>query len=68
MEPAVSAAIEINRSIQDGKKTKQQKVKDMLVARNEMPLPSNSAKVTAINRGILEMMAVHNRPFRIVED
>ena len=33
-----------------------------------MPLATNSAKVTAINRGLLEMMAVHNRPFRIVED
>ena len=40
----------------------------MLVVRNEMPLASNSTKVTTINRGILEMMAVHNRPFLIVED
>ena len=50
------------------KKTKQQNVKDMLLAANQVPLASNSDKAVCVQRAILEMIAVHNRPFVIVED
>ena len=58
----------IYTQLQDSKKTKQQKIKELIVSRNQVPLPSNSDWAITIQRGILEMIAVHNRPFCIVED
>ena len=67
-KPTVAAALVQDNQAKEGRKTKQQKVKDMLLASNQMPLPNNSDKVICIKRAILEMIAVHNRPFEVVED
>ena len=48
-------------------KEKQQKVKDMLLAHKQNPLPSNYDKGTTIQHGISEMIEVLNRLFSIVE-
>ena len=68
MEPSVAVGMQANNQLQESKKTKQQKIKELIVSRNQVPLPSNSDRAITIQRGILEMIAVHNRPFCIVED
>ena len=68
MEPSVAVGMEANTQLQDSKKTKQQKKKELIVSRNQQPLPSNSDRAITIQHGILEMIAVYNRPFCIVED
>ena len=64
----VAESIEQDTKERSAKRTKQQKVKDMLLAANQLPLNRNSDKAVCIQRAILEMIAVHNRPFTIVED
>ena len=68
MDPTVAQSIEQDAKTRNAKQTKQQKIKDMLVAANQVSLLSNSDKAVAIQRAILEMIAVHNRPFVIGED
>ena len=48
MDLAVSVDIEQNRSNQEAKKTKQQKVKDALVAKNQVPFPVIAQKLRGL--------------------
>ena len=49
-------------------KEKQLKVKDLLLAHKQIPLPSNYDKGTTIQHGISEMSSVLNRSFSILEE
>jgi len=55
------------KTIRKGKE-KQQKVKDMLHAHKQNPLPSNYDKGTTIQHGISEMITERNRLFSILEE
>ena len=50
------------------KEKSRETVAAMMKEQGKQPMPMNGAQSIRIHRSILEMMAMHNRPYTIVED